>query len=102
MYPIFFKVGKGYKPQVFMIIDVISKVFVQDGIKRPTYGTSRKCWCAKDITRGTSEWVFTNRLNEYWELMEGETPRVILQDNDRDIPLCKFIYHKKLTTLVSS
>ncbi len=103
MYPIFFKVSKGYKPQVFMVIDVISKVLVQDGIKRPACGRSCRCWCAKDITKGTSEWVSTNRLNEYWELMEGETRhRVILQDNDPGIPLCKFVYHKQLITLVSS
>ncbi len=102
MYPIFCKFGKGYKPWVFMVIDVISEVLVQDGIKRPTYGTSHMCWCAKDITRGTNEQASTDILNEYWELMEGETLRVILQDNDPNIPLCKFIYHKQLTTLVSS
>ncbi len=102
MYPIFCKVGKGYKPQVFMVIDVISKVLVQDGIKCLAYGTSCKCQCVKDITRRTSEWVSTYKLNEYWELMEGETPRIILQDNDLDIPLCKFVYHKHLTTFMSS
>ncbi len=78
MYPIFCKFGKGYKPWVFMVIDVILEVLVQDGIERPAYGTSHKCWCAKDITRRTIEWVSTDRLNEYWELMEGDTPRVIL------------------------
>ncbi len=102
MYPIFCKVDKGYKPWVFMVINVISKVLVQDGIKCLAYGTSRKCWCVKDITRGTSDQVSTYKLKEYQELMEGETLKVILQDNDPDIPLCKFVYHKQLTTFVSS
>ncbi len=102
MYPIFCKVGKGYKPWVFMVIDVISEVLVQDEIKHPIYGTSRMCQCAKDITRRTSEWLFTNRLNEYWELMEGDTPKIILQDNDLDIPLCKFVYHSQCIRVLAT
>jgi len=31
MYPIFCKVGKGYKPWVFMVIDVISEVWCRMG-----------------------------------------------------------------------